>query len=72
MDVEIIDSIANGIDNEKSYAVRSSGVHEDTIDVSAAGQSGTYLVIDGITNIVNAVKRCWASVYSFESVQYRR
>ncbi|XP_065207868.1 rifampicin phosphotransferase-like [Planococcus citri] len=72
MDVQIINTIEQFISSQKLYAVRSSGILEDSVDVSAAGQSDTFLAVEGIANIVNAIKKCWASVYSFQSVHYRR
>lgn len=53
-------------------AVRSSSVCEDGEDVSAAGQNDTFLGLRSVDDILTAVKRCWASLYSPLSVQYRK
>ena len=53
-------------------AVRSSGVGEDGKDLSCAGQNDTFLGVVGRENIVSSIKQCWASLYSYRSVEYRR
>ena len=45
---------------------------EDSEDLSAAGQNETILGCRGKENIVKAVAKCWASLYTFQSVEYRR
>jgi pyruvate,water dikinase len=52
-------------------AVRSSATSEDSADASFAGLQDTFLWIVGADGVVDAVKRCWASLYSVESVGYR-
>ncbi|XP_023716266.1 prodigiosin synthesizing transferase PigC isoform X3 [Cryptotermes secundus] len=55
------------------FAVRSSAVGEDTEDLSSAGQNKTLLGVCGeLTNLLEAIQSCWASLYSLQSVQYRR
>lgn len=61
-----------GSDEATRIAVRSSSVCEDGEDVSAAGQNDTFLGLRTIEDILVAVKRCWASLYSFQSVHYRK
>ncbi|XP_078400715.1 rifampicin phosphotransferase-like [Cetorhinus maximus] len=56
---------------EERLAVRSSAVCEDTEDMSAAGQLETELGLKGFEQVCNAVRDCWASLYSFQAVQYR-
>ncbi|XP_038662228.1 putative phosphoenolpyruvate synthase [Scyliorhinus canicula] len=56
---------------EERLAVRSSAVWEDTEDTSAAGQLETKLGLKGFEQVYDAVKECWASLYSFQAVQYR-
>lgn len=53
-------------------AVRSSSVCEDGEDVSAAGQNETFLGLRSVEDILMAIKRCWASLYSHQSVHYRK
>ncbi len=52
-------------------AVRSSAVAEDGADASFAGVQDTYLWIRGADEVVDAVRRCWASYYNDEAVAYR-
>ncbi|XP_067905235.1 rifampicin phosphotransferase-like [Heterodontus francisci] len=56
---------------EERLAVRSSAVGEDTEDTSAAGQLSTELGLKGFEQVCYAVQKCWASLYSFQAVQYR-
>ncbi|XP_067905233.1 rifampicin phosphotransferase-like isoform X2 [Heterodontus francisci] len=56
---------------EERLTVRSSAVGEDTEDTSAAGQLSTELGLKGFEQVCNAVQKCWASLYSFQAVQYR-
>jgi pyruvate, water dikinase len=53
-------------------AVRSSGTMEDSATASFAGLQDTYLAVRGAAAVLEAVRRCWASLYNDESVAYRR
>jgi len=53
-------------------AVRSSATLEDSARDSFAGLQDTYLAISGAGGLLDAVRRCWASLYNDESVAYRR
>jgi pyruvate,water dikinase len=53
-------------------AVRSSATSEDSAAASFAGLQDTYLWVSGGGSVVEHVRRCWASLYSVESVTYRR
>jgi pyruvate,water dikinase len=53
-------------------AVRSSATSEDGAADSFAGLQDTYLWVRGADRVLDAVRRCWASLYSVESVTYRR
>nr|XP_054748523.1 uncharacterized protein LOC129254092 [Lytechinus pictus] len=62
-----------GKDNTKRmFAVRSSAIGEDTAEMSAAGQLTTILGVKGYDKVCKAVQGCWASLFSFQAVQYRR
>ncbi len=52
-------------------AVRSSATAEDLPEASFAGQQATFLNIKGGENIVRAVQRCWASLYTARAIYYR-
>lgn len=53
-------------------AVRSSAANEDTALASAAGQHDTFLGVQGIAAVVDAVRACWASVWSPRATAYRK
>src|SRR5204863_1115517 len=52
-------------------AVRSSATAEDLPDMSFAGQQETYLNMRGETMVLDAVKRCWASLWTARAIGYR-
>jgi phosphohistidine swiveling domain-containing protein len=52
-------------------AVRSSSLAEDLTDASFAGQYGTVLGVRGPQELVEAVRRCWASASSASAIAYR-
>ncbi|XP_060693958.1 putative phosphoenolpyruvate synthase isoform X1 [Hemiscyllium ocellatum] len=56
---------------EERLATRSSAIGEDTEGTSAAGQLSTELGVKGFEEVCEAVQKCWASLYSFQAVQYR-
>ncbi|HPH34626.1 MAG TPA: phosphoenolpyruvate synthase [Methanoregulaceae archaeon] len=52
-------------------AVRSSATAEDLPDASFAGQQETFLNIKGEKNLLDAVQKCWASLYGARAIYYR-
>ena len=52
-------------------AVRSSANAEDLPDLSFAGQQETYLNVRGADEVVAAVKKCWASLWTAQAISYR-
>ena len=52
-------------------AVRSSATAEDLPGMSAAGQQDTYLNIGGADSVLDAVLRCWASLWTARAIGYR-
>lgn len=52
-------------------AVRSSATAEDLPEASFAGQQSTFLNIIGEDEVVDAVKRCWASLFESRAIYYR-
>lgn len=52
-------------------AVRSSATAEDLEDASFAGQQETFLNVEGIDNVLSAVKKCWASLWTARAIHYR-
>jgi len=53
-------------------AVRSSAVAEDLSEASFAGQHDTYLNVYGAENVLHAVKKCWASLFTARALVYRK
>ncbi len=52
-------------------AVRSSATAEDLPEASFAGQQETYLNICGEADLLEAVKKCWASLWTARASAYR-
>jgi pyruvate, water dikinase len=52
-------------------AVRSSATSEDSPDASFAGEHDTYLWVRGPDDVVDAVRRCWASLFTDRATCYR-
>jgi pyruvate, water dikinase len=53
-------------------AVRSSATTEDAADASFAGLQDTYLWVLTAAEVLDRLRSCWASLYSVESISYRR
>jgi rifampicin phosphotransferase len=56
---------------EPAVAVRSSATAEDLPDASFAGQQDTFLDVRGADAVLDAVRRCWASLWNDRAVAYR-
>lgn len=68
----IIDAYKNLCDNDYfEVAVRSSATAEDLPEASFAGQHDTFLNIKGEENLLEAVKNCFASLYTNRAIKYR-
>lgn len=52
-------------------AVRSSATAEDLPDASFAGQQETYLNVQGHQALLDACKRCFASLFTDRAISYR-
>ncbi len=74
VEAEIIAAYAALCPGEASapVAVRSSATTEDAEDASFAGLQDTYLWVMGAAEAVRMVRSCWASLYSVESMTYRK
>jgi pyruvate,water dikinase len=60
------------VQNPEYVAVRSSGTAEDLAEASFAGQHDSYLDIRGADAVLDAVRRCWASLWTARATAYRR
>ncbi|HEX9938887.1 MAG TPA: PEP/pyruvate-binding domain-containing protein [Longimicrobium sp.] len=56
---------------EGRVSVRSSATLEDLAGAAFAGQHDTYLNVAGVDGVLNAVRRCWASLWEDRAVRYR-
>ncbi len=77
--LELKDAIIDSYKHlEKQYgsntdvAVRSSATAEDLPDASFAGQQDTYLNIHGYEEIIDACKKCFASLFTNRAISYRQ
>lgn len=68
---EILEAYGN-LGDQSYVAVRSSGTAEDLEGASFAGQYDTYLDVRGEDALLNAVRRCWASMWTARVVAYRQ
>ncbi len=72
--VEIISSyrkLQEEYGEEVSLAVRSSATAEDLPNASFAGQQETYLNIHGDENLLDASRKCFASLFMDRAIHYR-
>ncbi len=58
-------------DNREFVAVRSSATAEDLPEISFAGQQSSFLNVKDVENLIDAVKKCWASLYEPRAIFYR-
>lgn len=57
--------------SEVAVAVRSSATAEDLPNASFAGQHESYLNITGHNELLDAVRKCYASLYTDRAIKYR-
>lgn len=69
--VKNIEEAYNRMGKNVVVAVRSSATAEDLPDASFAGQQETYLNIKGRKDLLEAVQKCWASLYGARAIYYR-
>ena len=75
---DVADAIARAVEElgngaaQSGVAVRSSATTEDAADASFAGLQDTYLWVQGVKETQDRVRSCWGSLYSVESMSYRR
>lgn len=59
-------------ESDVPVAVRSSATAEDLPDASFAGQQETFLNVIGETALLDACKRCYASLFTDRAISYRQ
>lgn len=60
-----------GYEENPDVAIRSSATAEDLPDASFAGQQDTYLNIRGPEAVIEACKKCFASLFTDRAISYR-
>ncbi len=68
---EAVDRAYRALGDDVPVAVRSSATAEDLPWASFAGQQDTFLNIVGAQALLDAVRRCWASLWTDRAVSYR-
>jgi len=75
---ELMDAITNAYEKmceqygeNTDVAVRSSATAEDLPDASFAGQQETYLNIRGKEQLIDACRKCFASLFTNRAISYR-
>ena len=70
--IEAYEKLCEEYGEDTDVAVRSSATAEDLPDASFAGQHESYLNIKGNENVLEAVKSCYASLFTDRAIAYRR
>ncbi|PTD94025.1 phosphoenolpyruvate synthase [archaeon SCG-AAA382B04] len=65
------EEISKEVEGKAFVAIRSSATAEDLPDASFAGQQETFLNIKEEENVIDAIKKCWASLYTGRAIFYR-
>jgi pyruvate, water dikinase len=68
---EAYDRLGDQTHGPVDVAVRSSATAEDLPDASFAGQQETYLNVQGHRALLDACKRCFASLFTDRAISYR-
>ncbi len=63
--------LEDSLGKDATFAVRSSATAEDLPEASFAGQQETYLNVSGIDEILNSIKKVFASLYNDRAISYR-
>ena len=69
--IEVISEVYRELGTDTPVAVRSSATAEDLPTASFAGQQESFLNVVGKEPLMDAVRRCWASLWTDRAVSYR-
>ncbi|WP_413560577.1 phosphoenolpyruvate synthase [Bdellovibrio sp. HCB209] len=69
---ESLDQALAQLNNASVFSVRSSAADEDSVSHSFAGQLSSFLYVSGKEDILNFIKKCWASAFSERALVYRQ
>ncbi|MBD1843269.1 phosphoenolpyruvate synthase [Cyanobacteria bacterium FACHB-63] len=70
--LEAYQSLCEQYGADTDVAVRSSATAEDLPDASFAGQQETYLNVHGLSGILEACHKCFASIFTDRAISYRQ
>lgn len=65
------DELGAGAGGPLAVAVRSSAAGEDSAEASFAGMNESFTNVTGPDALLDAIRRCWASLYGDRAVTYR-
>jgi pyruvate,water dikinase len=69
---DIVSGILKTASEPVFVAVRSSATAEDLAEASFAGQQESFLNVKGNSNLIESVKKCFASLFTARAVYYRK
>ena len=69
--LEAYDQLCRNSDEPISVAVRSSATAEDLPEASFAGAQETFLNVTGHDRVIEACRRCYASLFTDRAISYR-
>jgi pyruvate,water dikinase len=70
--IEAYNALSQSVGVEDAdVAIRSSATAEDLPDASFAGQQDTFLHVKGTENVIDYVRKCWASLFEARAIFYR-
>ena len=58
-------------EDDTDVAIRSSATAEDLPDASFAGQQDTFLHVSGSEDVIDYIRKCWASLFEARAIFYR-
>ncbi|MFI5564634.1 PEP/pyruvate-binding domain-containing protein [Amycolatopsis japonica] len=70
LEIRIVEAYER-LSRDGPVAVRSSSTAEDLPEASFAGQYDTFLGVQGADEVLAAVRKCWASLWSDRATRYR-
>ena len=68
---QFYDELCGKIGRLTEVAVRSSATSEDSPGASFAGQHDSFLNVKGLDNLIESIKKCYASLYNARAIKYR-
>ncbi len=70
--IEAYNQLCQRVDEEDvDVAIRSSATAEDLPEASFAGQQDTFLYVSGSDEVIDYVRKCWASLFEARAIFYR-